>query len=188
MAVAFVLSIFGTPFLIKVLRRKGIGQLIRDDGPFAHPHEKKAGTPTMGGIAIVVSALIGYLVSHVSTEQTKFARTGITLMALIVGMAVVGFVDDYLGVRRGRNLGLRKRGKTGGQVIVAVGFALLALEWVNVSTNLSSPAARSRHGVGLWFVVAVLFVYGFSNAVNLTHRRARAAGVAGRGRSCRASG
>ena len=110
-----------------MLRAKGIGQQIRDDGPFAHPHEKKAGTPTMGGIAIVVSAPIGYLVAHVSTEQTKFARTGITLMALIVGMAVVGFVDDYLGVRRGRNLGLRKRGKTGGQLIVAVGFALLAL-------------------------------------------------------------
>jgi 4-hydroxy-3-methylbut-2-en-1-yl diphosphate synthase IspG/GcpE len=107
---AFVLCILSTPALIRVLRAKGIGQQIRDDGPFAHPHEKKAGTPTMGGIAIVVSALFGYMVAHVSTEQTKFARTGITLMALVVGMAVVGFFDDYLGVRRGRNLGLRKRG------------------------------------------------------------------------------
>ena len=91
----------------------------------------------MGGIAIVSSALFGYLVAHIRTEEIKFARTGITLMALIVGMAVVGFVDDYLGVRRGRNLGLRKRGKTGGQLIVAVGFALLALNYVNVSTHLS---------------------------------------------------
>src|SRR4029078_11410292 len=95
---AFVLCIFSTPALIRVLRAKGIGQQIRDDGPFAHPHEKKAGTPTMGGIAIVVSALFGYLVAHVSTEQTKCARTGITLMALVIAMAVVGFVDDYLGV------------------------------------------------------------------------------------------
>lgn len=168
-AAAFILSILSTPALIRVLRAKGIGQQIRDDGPFAHPHEKKAGTPTMGGIAIVVSAVIGYLVAHVNNEQTKFARTGMTLMALVVGMAVVGFVDDYLGVRRGRNLGLRKRGKTGGQLVVAVGFAILALEWVNVSTHLSFTRVFDLDlGVVLWFVVAVLWVYGFSNAVNLT--------------------
>ena len=166
---AFVLCIFTTPALIRVLRAKGIGQQIRDDGPFAHPHEKKAGTPTMGGIAIVSSALFGYLVAHVSTEQTKFARTGITLMALVVGMAVVGFVDDYLGVRRGRNMGLRKRGKTGGQIVVAAGFALLALNYVNVSTQLSFTRVFDLDlATALWFVLAVFWVYGFSNAVNIT--------------------
>jgi len=166
---AFVLCIFSTPALIRVLRAREIGQQIRDDGPFAHPHEKKAGTPTMGGIAIVVSAAFGYAVAHVSTEQTKFARTGLTLMALVIGMAVVGFVDDYLGVRRGRNLGLRKRGKTGGQLIVAVGFALLALNYVNVSTHLSFTRVFDLDmAQGIWFVVAVLWVYGFSNAVNIT--------------------
>ena len=123
----------------------------------------------MGGIAIVVSALLGYLVAHVRTEQTKFARTGITLMALVVGLAIVGFVDDYLGVRRGRNLGLRKRGKTGGMLLVAVGFALLALNWVDVSTHLSFTRMFDVDlATGLWFVLAVLLVYGFSNAVNLT--------------------
>jgi len=166
---AFVLCIFSTPALIKVLRARGIGQQIRDDGPFAHPHETKAGTPTMGGIAIVVSALFGYLVAHVSTEQTKFARTGITLMALVLGMAAVGFVDDYLGVRRGRNMGLRKRGKTGGQLLVAAGFALLALNYVNVSTHLSFTRVFDLDlGTGLWLVLAIFWIYGFSNAVNLT--------------------
>jgi phospho-N-acetylmuramoyl-pentapeptide-transferase len=166
---AFVLCILTTPALIRVLRAKGIGQQIRDDGPFAHPHEKKAGTPTMGGIAIVVSAVVGYAVAHVSTEQTKFARSGLTLMALVVAMAVVGFLDDYLGVRRGRNLGLRKRGKTGGQLLVASGFAILALQWVNVSTHWSFTRMLDLNMTqGLWFVVAVLWVYGFSNAVNLT--------------------
>jgi phospho-N-acetylmuramoyl-pentapeptide-transferase len=169
MGAAFFLSILGTPLIIRILKRKGIGQQIRDDGPFAHPHEKKAGTPTMGGIAIVGSALVGYLVAHVRTEQIRFARAGVTLMVLIVAMAAVGFVDDYLGVRRGRNLGLRKRGKTGGQLLVATGFAILALQWVNVSTHLSFTRMLDLNLVsGLWFVVAVLFVYGFSNAVNLT--------------------
>ena len=169
LAASFVLCLLSTPALIRVLRAKGIGQQIRDDGPFAHPHEKKAGTPTMGGIAIVVSAVVGYLVAHISTEQTKFARTGLTLMAMVVAMAIVGFLDDYLGVRRGRNLGLRKRGKTVGQLVVAVGFAIIALEWVNVSTHLSfTRMVNLDLGWVLWFVVAILWVYGFSNAVNLT--------------------
>jgi phospho-N-acetylmuramoyl-pentapeptide-transferase len=169
MGVAFALSILGTPVLIRVLRRRGIGQLIRDDGPFVHPHEKKAGTPTMGGIAIVGAAAVGYLVAHFRTEQIRFARAGITLMALVIAMAVVGFVDDYLGVRRGRNLGLRKRGKTAGQLVVGIGFALLALNWVDVSTKLSFTRVLDLQlGSWVWFVLAVLVVYGSANGVNLT--------------------
>ncbi|MFO7590184.1 MAG: phospho-N-acetylmuramoyl-pentapeptide-transferase [Acidimicrobiia bacterium] len=142
---------------------------MRDDGPFAHPHTEKAGTPTMGGIAIVGGATLGYLVAHVRTEQLKFARTGLTLMFVVIGLAAVGFVDDYLGVRRGRNLGLRKRGKTAGQLLVASGFALLALEWVHVSTKLSFTRALDLDlGMWLWFALAVVVIYGTSNAVNLT--------------------
>jgi len=166
---AFALCVFGTPVLIRSLRKRGIGQQIRDDGPIEHPHAAKAGTPTMGGIAIVAAALVGYLVAHIRTEQVKFARTGVTLMFLIIGMMIVGFVDDYLGVRRGRNLGLRKRGKSIGQLIVAATFAYIALEWVGVSTNLSftRPTLTDLTTVG-WFVIAVLIVVGSSNAVNLT--------------------
>jgi phospho-N-acetylmuramoyl-pentapeptide-transferase len=167
--VAFAVAVLGTPLLIRVLRARGIGQLIRDDGPFTHPHAQKAGTPTMGGIAIVVGAVLGYLVAHVRSEQIKFARTGLTLLALVIGLAIVGFIDDYLGVRRGRNLGLRKRGKTGGQILVATGFALLALRWIDVSTRLSFTRQLDLNlGETVWFFVAVLVIVGASNAVNLT--------------------
>src|SRR5262245_1113697 len=110
-SVAFLLSVFGTPFLIRVLRARGIGQIIRDDGPFTHPHAAKAGTPTMGGIAIIVSAFVGYVVAHIRTEQLRFARAGITLMLLISGVAAVGCGEDDRGAVKGRHLGLRKRGK-----------------------------------------------------------------------------
>jgi phospho-N-acetylmuramoyl-pentapeptide-transferase len=167
--VAFAAAVLGTPLLIRVLRARGIGQLIRDDGPFTHPHAGKAGTPTMGGIAIVGGVILGYLVSHVRTEQLKFARTGLTLMFLVIGLAVVGFIDDYLAVRRGRNLGLRKRGKTGGQLLVASGFAILALRWVDVSTHLSFTRTLDLDlGTWVWFAFAVIVVYGTSNAVNIT--------------------
>lgn len=166
---AFVVNIVLTPFLIRFLRARGIGQLIRDDGPFAHPHAAKAGTPTMGGLAIVAGVVLGYFVAHVRSDELKFARTGLLLIALIVALAIVGFLDDYLGVRRGRNLGLRKRGKTAGQLVVAAVFAYLALEWVGVSTNLSftRPTMTTVTTVG-WFVIAVLIVIGSSNGVNLT--------------------
>jgi phospho-N-acetylmuramoyl-pentapeptide-transferase len=166
---AFVLSVFGTPILIRVLQARGVGQLIRDDGPFAHPHAQKAGTPTMGGIAIVGCAVAGYIVGHVQTNEVKFARTGLTLMLLVVGMALVGFFDDYLGVRLHRNLGLRKRSKLAGQVLLGTGFALLALFWVDTSTDLSFTRSLDLDlGRGLWLVVAVLVIVGSSNGVNLT--------------------
>jgi phospho-N-acetylmuramoyl-pentapeptide-transferase len=167
--VAFAAAVLGTPVLIRFLRARGIGQMIRDDGPFTHPHAGKAGTPNMGGIAIVGGVVLGYLVSHVRTEQLKFARTGLTLMVLVIGLAAVGFVDDYLAVRRRRNMGLRKRGKTAGQLLVASGFALLALRWLDVSTQLSFTRTIDLDlGTWLWFAFAVIVVYGTSNAVNLT--------------------
>jgi phospho-N-acetylmuramoyl-pentapeptide-transferase len=167
--VAFAVTVLGTPLLIRVLRQRGIGQLIRDDGPFTHPHAGKAGTPTMGGIAIVLATALGYVIAHARGEQLKFARTGLTLMFLIIGLALVGFLDDYLAVRRGRNLGLRKRGKTGGELLVASGFALLALHWIDVSTNLSFTRTLDLDlGTWVWFAMAIVVIYGTSNAVNLT--------------------
>jgi phospho-N-acetylmuramoyl-pentapeptide-transferase len=92
-----------------------------------------------------------------------------TLMFVIVAMAVVGFLDDYLAVRRGRNLGLRKRGKTAGELLMATGFALLALNWVNVSTHLSFTRPLGLDlGTTIWMIMAIVVVYGTSNAVNLT--------------------
>jgi phospho-N-acetylmuramoyl-pentapeptide-transferase len=166
---SFLLAVFGTPFLIRLLRARAIGQQIRDDGPFAHPHRSKAGTPTMGGLAIVIATVLGYLVAHVRTEQIKFARAGVTLLLLVVGLAAVGFVDDYLGVRRRRNLGLRKRGKTAGQLLVGVGFALLALNWVDTTTHISfTRIADLKLANALWIIWAVLIITGTSNAVNIT--------------------
>jgi phospho-N-acetylmuramoyl-pentapeptide-transferase len=168
-SVAFLVAVFGTSVVIRYLRRHHIGAQIRDDGPVAHPHQAKAGTPTMGGVAIVAAAFLGYLAAHIRTEAIKFADTAIALWVLILGMFVVGFVDDYLGVRRARNLGLRKRGKTIGILLVVGIFALLAIRMVHVNTHLSftRPLELDLGTVG-WIMWCAAVVYLMTNAVNLT--------------------
>jgi phospho-N-acetylmuramoyl-pentapeptide-transferase len=166
---AFVVTIFFTPLLIRSLRARGIGQQIRDDGPIEHPHSAKAGTPTMGGIAIVGATIIGYLFAHIRRESVAFAPPGWALLALIAGLGVVGFIDDYLGVRARRNMGLRKRGKTLGIVVIAAAFAWLAVHFVHTDTHLSftQPLNVDLGTIGLYIWV-ILVVYATANAVNLT--------------------
>ena len=167
--VAFIVAVFATPIAIGYLRRHHIGAQIRDDGPVAHPHEAKAGTPTMGGVALVAAAFLGYIAAHIRSEAIKFADNAIALWILILGMFAVGFIDDYLGVRKARNLGLRKRGKTFGILLVVGVFAFMATQMVHVNTHLSftRPLGLDLGTVG-WIIWCVAVVYATTNAVNIT--------------------
>ena len=166
-AIAGAVSIIGTRLLINFLRKHSIGQPIRQDGP--QGHISKAGTPTMGGLAIVAGAGAGYVFSDL--YNGIFTRTGLIVLATIIGSAIVGFIDDWLKVSRERNLGLGKRTKILGLLIVAVGFAVLMIHLTDVRTELSFTRYDSLNidlgpwGWGLW---AVLLILSTSNAVNLT--------------------
>ncbi len=167
-AVAFLVSIFGTPLLIGWLRDHGIGQPIRDDGPAGH--EVKAGTPTMGGVAIVGGGLIGYAVPHVS-GRIVFTRGGLLVVLAMAGAGFVGFLDDAIKVRNARNLGLNKRTKMAGLLAVAVAFGVLAQGWASVRTELSFTRFDSlgvELGAVLFVVWAALLIIATANAVNLT--------------------
>ncbi len=161
-------SLIGTPFLIRWLHDRGIGQPIREDGPAGHV--TKAGTPTMGGITIVGGAMAGYLVSHLRVGAI-FTWGGILVILAIAGTGIVGFLDDWIKVRNARNLGLNKRTKLAGLLIVAVGFSVLAIRLADVSTELSFTRTGSFNvelGSVLWALWAVLLILGTANAVNLT--------------------
>ena len=166
--VALVAAMVGTPVLIGWLHREGIGQQIREDGP--QGHITKAGTPTMGGIALVGAAVIGYLAGHVRIGAV-FTRSGLLAMFAVVGAAAIGLSDDWIKVRRGRSLGLNKRAKFGAQLLLGVAFGWLALHWATISTSLSftrwdSPGYHLGQ-VG-WWIWAILVIVGSSNALNLT--------------------
>jgi phospho-N-acetylmuramoyl-pentapeptide-transferase len=123
--VAFVISIFCTPIAIKYLHRLKFGQEIRAEGP--QHHQSKRGTPTMGGIVFIAATVIAYVVAQLLAGDQRLSFTALILLGLFVGMGFVGFVDDYIKIRKKRSLGLNKRGKLLGQVVIAVTFAILAL-------------------------------------------------------------
>jgi phospho-N-acetylmuramoyl-pentapeptide-transferase len=169
--VALVVSLFGTRVLISWLAERRIGQpIMAEEAGGPKGHAVKAGTPTMGGIAIVVAAVVGYAAAHLR-QGAIFTRTGLIVVLAIAGAGLVGFLDDWIKVTNARNLGLSKAAKVGGLLLVAGGFALCMLVFTSVHTDLSFTRYDSP-GIDLgsvgWFVLAVLMILGTSNAVNLT--------------------
>ena len=166
--VALMVSLIATPIFIRWLQSQGIGQHIREDGP--QGHITKAGTPTMGGLMIVIGALAGYLAGHLRSGAI-FTRGGLLVALAVAGAGLVGLVDDWIKVRHQRSLGLNKRAKISGQLLVAGGFALLALKLADVKTDLSFTRFDSIGfdlGATGWVIWAIVVLIGTSNAVNLT--------------------
>ncbi|MCW2598372.1 MAG: phospho-N-acetylmuramoyl-pentapeptide-transferase [Frankiales bacterium] len=175
---ALVVSLLGTPAVVKLFRRQGYGQEIREDGPASHA--TKRGTPTMGGTVIIVATCMGYLVAHVLALRNPGrgpTASGLLVLGLMVGLGLVGFLDDFIKIRKQRSLGLTALAKFGGQLITGVGFAVLALQFKNRTTGLTPASThlsfvRDYAGISLGTVGFVVFAYlvvtGTSNAVNLT--------------------
>ncbi len=163
-SVSLLLSLIGTPVVIRFFRRRGFGQPICADGPQAHM--AKRGTPTMGGTAMILSAVAGYFAG--TALGTGVSAGGLLVMSTYVGMGAVGFLDDYIKLRRRRSLGLTKTAKFGGQAVVAVLFTIGAQYVAKTSTHLSL-IGKLDFDFGVWFpLFAFLILAATSNAVNLT--------------------
>jgi len=172
-ALGLVLSIFGTPYAIRALRRREIGQFIQEDIRGRHAH--KQGTPTMGGVVFVGAAVIGWFLAHFQfwTPATgftfatrEFGIGGWLAVLALVGMALVGFLDDWIKYSRKRSLGLSKAAKFGGQLGIAALFAYGATE-AGIVTEISFVRPLGID-LGVFFVVWVLIMLtGAANGVNL---------------------
>ena len=173
-SIALLVTLLGTRLAIRVLVRKGYGQLIRDDGPTSH-HTKR-GTPTMGGLVIITAVLVAYLASHLIT-WTPPSASALLILFLFTGLGVVGFLDDFIKISKQRSLGLRTKAKIAGQSVVAVTFALLSLQFPDErDITPASPAVSFLRDIE-WLsplptVLVVLWVLlliaAASNGVNLT--------------------
>ena len=178
---AFLLCVILGPLLIRKLREFQIGQYIREEGPKSH--QKKAGTPTMGGVLIVISIVIPTLL----WADLRYLYVWIALLSLVV-FAAIGFIDDYAKVKKQRNLGLSSRGKFLLQLLVSAlltaGLAVMSA-YNNYSTSINVPFFKSWQpdlvlrslldnpltypfAFVLFFLFITLVVVGSSNGVNLT--------------------
>jgi phospho-N-acetylmuramoyl-pentapeptide-transferase len=171
-AVSLLLALFGTPLIIRLLRRQGYGQPIRVEGPKSH--ETKRGTPTMGGAAIVLAALAGYFIGHVVTHIPP-TTSGVLILLLMAGLGLVGFIDDFIKIFRQTSLGLRSGTKLAGQAVVGAVFALEVTQHPDALSITPADAHLSflrdfgpAIGTLPFVIFAVVMVAGTSNAVNLT--------------------
>jgi phospho-N-acetylmuramoyl-pentapeptide-transferase len=174
---ALVLAAVLFPLWIRVVRYRNIGQQVRADGP--QGHLVKQGTPTMGGVLILLVVMAVYLFMGV------VGRLGFLALAATLGAGVLGFFDDYAKVLRERSLGLTPRTKLFWQIAIAVLFGLAVVNWAGLSTAVAVPFAGAGIDLGvlsfeftvggmavvvpvLYLLLVAVMMTATSNAVNLT--------------------
>ena len=183
--ISLVFTMATMPVFIRLLTKKQYGQVVRDDGPTSHAI--KSGTPTMGGVIIVLAVILSYFLTHGILTLMGRATSGVTasgLLALLLfaGMGLVGFLDDFIKIAKKRSLGLRAWEKIVLQAAVGIAFAVLALNFPNAQgltpastaisfvrdTNIDLAFAGPLAGLILFVLWSNLIVTGTTNGVNLT--------------------
>ena len=165
-AISFLITVLLSPIFIPFLRRLKFGQSIREEGP--QSHMKKSGTPTMGGLMIIASVVITFLlVSFLFAEQTVNYQFWL-LLFVIIGYGLIGFLDDFIIVVRKNNQGLTSKQKLLGQIVIAVVF-YITLKMNDYPTTIAIPGTDFEWELGFFYAILIVFMLvGSSNAVNLT--------------------
>ncbi len=170
-AVAMVVSLFATRYLIGFFRNRGKGQPIlgKDDlGP--EHHMSKQGTPTMGGLAIVVAALIGWIAAHIR-HGLVFSDQAMILWITVLVMALMGFLDDFIKVRKAHNRGIFWKRKN----YITMALSVLLAWWLVAATGVSETISFTRSNspgwdvpTVVWILWAAAIIWATTNAVNVT--------------------
>ena len=160
--VSLVVTIVGTPLLIRLVHKLHYGQYIRQDGP--QSHQVKRGTPTLGGVVINLAIVCGWLASaiyrHIVSGEA-FSLAAMLVLFAMLSMGVLGFIDDFAKVRKKQNEGLSVAGKFIGQFIFATLYAVLALI---IPTRSGFPSAQA----GMSFIEEPFFSFEFAGRIVAT--------------------
>ena|SRR5581483_5997739 len=158
--VALIISILAGPIFIDFLRRRALGQQIREEGP--EHHSAKQGTPTMGGVLIVVAASVAFLATSVRTLPA------LTIFGTTIACGAIGFIDDFIKLRHRRSLGLSGRLKM--LLLIAISAVVgVAAHHQHLSHKVTVPIVDAHVALGWgWYVLVFLIIAGAANAVNLT--------------------
>jgi phospho-N-acetylmuramoyl-pentapeptide-transferase len=162
--VSFLITVLLSPIFIPFLRRLKFGQSIREEGPKSH--QKKTGTPTMGGIVFLLAILVTTLI--MTGKFTAVGEETYLLLFVTIGFGLLGFLDDFIKIAMKRNLGLTSKQKFLGQVVISIIFYIICRQ-SDLSTAIGIPFTDYELDFGWFYVFIVIFwLVGFSNAVNLT--------------------
>lgn len=163
-ALTLLLTVLLTPLWIKLSKARNVGQVVRLDGP--REHLQKAGTPTMGGLLLLFTITLVYLVMGLPKEYT-----GVSVLALLTTLScgLLGFLDDYSKVARERSLGLNARTKLVWQLVISILLAWTAINYCHLSTKVFIPLTNVKLDLGWgYYIFVLIIVWGTTNGVNLT--------------------
>ena len=160
--IAFVANIVLVPMLIPSLKRLKFGQFVRDDGPSGHA--KKAGTPTMGGIMIIISFLLAAMVFMRGNPEA------VAIVLVTIGFGIIGFLDDFIKITKRRSLGLRAYQKLIGQIAISIAFVLYWRSLDSYSASILIPFFPDLElNLGFLYPIFACFIFlGSTNGANLT--------------------
>jgi phospho-N-acetylmuramoyl-pentapeptide-transferase len=158
---SLLLCVFLSPKFISFLRVREFGQHIREEGP--QEHHAKAGTPTMGGIIILIAVAVPFLL------LTDWDPRAVGVFGVATACALLGFADDYTKIIRKRSLGLRARTKLGATIVIAIGLWLAASQWADLPETLRLRVIDAQIPLDFVYPVLIYLVLaGTTSAVNLT--------------------
>ena len=167
----FALSIVLGIFIIPILKKLKVGQIERNDGPASHL--KKQGTPTMGGIIIILAMTIGVIGTYIYLQkngQTELAQKLIPMLLLTIGFGAIGFIDDYKKLVLKNTEGLKPSYKMLGLLVISVAYVLFLTEGLKIGTDTYIPILKTYITLPMYAYVpaAILVILATTNAVNLT--------------------
>jgi len=164
-----LVSLLITPLFIKFQKNKKIGERIRIDGPKSH--STKMGTPTMGGVIFVLSSLAAFAIVTLIKyyRHEVYSIEGIFAISVLLLCSLIGFIDDYMALKKQRSLGLRWWVKISLLAIVCLYFILFSKYILHASTYIGIPFTNLKIELGNWYyIIVVLIIISTTNAVNLT--------------------
>ena len=167
----FIISIILGIIIIPILKKLKVGQIERDDGPASHL--KKQGTPTMGGIIIIIAMIISSIISYVYMNMTGLEETAkkiIPMMLLTIGFGAIGFIDDYKKLVLKNTEGLKPSYKMLGLLIISVSYVIYLIQGLNLGTETYIPILKTYIELPtvVYIPAAIVVILATTNAINLT--------------------
>ena len=169
--ISFIISIILGIIIIPILKKLKVGQIERDDGP--QSHLKKQGTPTMGGIIMIVSMILivtGVYIFLMVNGQNELANKLLPMLILTIGFGLIGFIDDFIKLVLKNTKGLKPAYKMLGLLVISVIYVIYLVYVLNIGTNTYIPFIKEMIEMPVYIYIpfAIIVILATTNAVNLT--------------------